>query len=341
MLCGLIMAGGKGSRFWPLSTEEKPKQFLNLIGNKTMIQMTVKRIEPIIPMERIFICTCEKYVDIVRKQLPNLPKKNIIIEPEGRNTAACIALSALVIERYFKNSKMIVLPSDHLINDTSKFRKIIKVGENYLDKKLECIVTLGIIPTRSETQYGYIKTTEEKIIENEEYIIDVSKFVEKPNKEKAEKYLKDKNYLWNCGIFMWNTFYIINEIKKYIPNTYEALKEIEEVNEEKLQELINKNYKKTDFISIDYAILEKAKNIKVIPSDIGWDDLGNWISIERYWDKDDSGNVKLGSEIKSINSENNIVFSKEKKILLNNIKNIYVLVKEDCIFIGRKGDLYE
>ena len=194
MLCALIMAGGKGTRFWPLSTEEKPKQFLNLIGDKTMIQMTIDRVKPIIPIERIFVCTGEKYIDLVREQLPELPIRNIIVEPEGRNTAPCIALSALVIKRYYKNATMVVLPSDHLISNEDRFRDILLDGEEYLKENGKSILTLGMTPNRAETGYGYIKSTDDKSIVNNSEVIKVEKFVEKPNKEKAEEYLRDGSY---------------------------------------------------------------------------------------------------------------------------------------------------
>lgn len=332
-VCALIMAGGKGTRFWPLSTEEKPKQFLNLIGNDTMIQMTVKRILPIIPMERIFVCTGEKYIKLLKEQLPDLPDKNIIVEPEGRNTAPCIALSAMIIKRYFKDSKMVVLPSDHLIKNEEKFREIISQGSKFLNNK-EGIITLGMKPDRPETGYGYIKCGENI----GESINKVEKFVEKPNIETAKRYLNQGNYLWNGGMFLWKTDYIIEEIKKCIPETYEALHNIENIEESSLQEYINGNYYKTDSISIDYAVLEKSYNIYVILSEIGWDDVGSWEALERYKEKDENGNIIIGN-IKAIDGKNNLLISSNNTVVISGLDNLYVIENDGKILIGKKNDL--
>lgn len=335
MLCALIMAGGKGTRFWPLSTEKKPKQFLKLIGEKTMIQMTIDRVKPIIPIERIFVCTGEKYIALVKEQLPELPEKNIIVEPEGRNTAPCIALSALVIKRYYKDATMVVLPSDHLISNEDKFREILLDGQSYLKENDKSIITLGMTPNRAETGYGYIKFAEEKSLVNNSAVIKVEKFVEKPNKEKAEGYLADGSYLWNGGMFLWTVDNIINKVKEHIPNTYEALKGIEEVGEEKLQEFINNNYKRTDSISVDYAILENADEIRVIPSDIGWDDIGTWRSVERYREKDKNNNI-INENVRVIESKSNMAINKEKKVVMIGVEEIMTVETEDTIFIVKK-----
>lgn len=335
MLCALIMAGGKGTRFWPLSTEEKPKQFLNLIGRDTMIQMTIKRISPIIPIERIFICTAAKYVDLVKEQLPELPLKNIIIEPEGRNTAPCITLSALVIKRYYKDANMIVLPSDHLIKNENEFRSIVEKANNFLENNKEAIITLGMKPDRPETGYGYIKYTN-KFEENNEFnIFKVDKFVEKPNEEKAIKYLEDGSYLWNGGMFLWKISNIINEMKKYSPETYEAIHEIESVKEEYLQTLIDEKYHKTEAISIDYAVLEKSKNIYVIPSEIGWDDIGTWKAVERYKEKDINDNILYGNA-RVIESKCNIAINSCKRVVMIGIDDVMTLETDDSIYIVNK-----
>ncbi|GKX67806.1 mannose-1-phosphate guanylyltransferase [Inconstantimicrobium mannanitabidum] len=340
MLCALIMAGGKGTRFWPISTEDKPKQFLNLISEKTMIQMTIDRIKPMIPIERIFVCTSQQYVDLLSEQIPDLPIRNIIIEPEGRNTAPCIALSALVINRYYKNANMIVLPSDHLIRDEEEFRKILTTGNKFVDMNPKSIVTLGMKPSRPEIGYGYIKYTDDKQVVDNRKIIKVESFVEKPSLEKAKQYLQESKYLWNGGMFLWNTNEIIDEIKKFEEDTYEALQHIRDISEEKLQEEINNNYNKTRAISVDYAILEKSDNIFVIESEFGWDDIGSWEAIERYREKDTNNNIYIGN-IKANNTKNNIIASSSNKVIISDLSDIYLVENDGYIIIGKKENISE
>ena len=338
MLCALIMAGGKGTRFWPLSTEEKPKQFLNLIGEDTMIQMTVNRVKPIIPIERIFVCTGERYVDLVKEQLPELPEKNIIVEPEGRNTAPCIALSAFVIRKYYKNVNMLVLPSDHLIKDENEFRSIIESANKFVDNNENSILTLGMKPTRAETGYGYIRYGNDERERNNHSVIKVDAFVEKPTKEKAQEYLNEGNYLWNGGMFLWSVDNILNKINKYSKDTYRALEEINECSEEKLQQVINENYKDTEATSIDYAVLEKSDDIYVIPSNFGWDDVGSWEALDRYREKDEAGNVLVGNAI-ALDSASNLVISSSHDIVVEGLSDIYVIENNGKILIGKKSNV--
>jgi len=338
MLTALIMAGGKGTRFWPLSTEEKPKQFLNLIGDETMIQMTVNRIKPIIPIERIFVCTGEMYVDLVKEQLPELPERNIIIEPEGRNTAPCIALSAFVIKKYYENASMVVLPSDHLINDEEEFRKIVLDGNEFIKNNDNAIVTLGMKPSRAEIGYGYIKYGNEKYNVNSHSVIKVEAFVEKPNREKAEEYLLDGSYLWNGGMFIWSANNILEKIKKYSPDTYEALHEIEEIDERWIKYLVKAQYRETEAISIDYAVLEKSEDIYVVPSDFGWDDVGSWEALDRYREKDVNGNVYVGMT-KAVDGRNNLLISSSHKVVVEGLSDIYVIENDGKILVGHKSNV--
>ena len=338
MLTALIMAGGKGTRFWPLSTEEKPKQFLNLIGEETMIQMTVNRIKLIIPIERIFVCTSKMYVDLVKEQLPELSERNIIVEPEGRNTTPCIAVSAMVINRYYKNVNMVVLPSDHLINDEDEFRNTLLVADRFIKEKDEAIVTLGMNPSRPEVGYGYIKYSDEVLKSNDFRVIKVDTFVEKPNLDTAKKYLREGNYLWNGGMFIWSINNIINQIKMYSPNTYNSLINIMEVREDKLQETINSNYENTEATSIDYAVLEKSKDVYVIPSNFGWDDVGSWEALDRYREKDELGNVLVG-ESKVVKANNNLVISSSNKVVVEGLSDIYVIENDGKVLVGHKSNV--
>lgn len=338
MLTALIMAGGKGTRFWPLSTEEKPKQFLNLIGEETMIQMTVNRIKPIIPIERIFVCTGEMYVDLVKEQLKELPDRNIIVEPEGRNTAPCIALSAFIIKKYYKDATMIVLPSDHLIKDEDEFRSIVNDADEFVKANKSAIITLGMKPSRAEIGYGYIKYGKDKNILNSHEIIKVEAFVEKPNKETAEEYLEDESYLWNGGMFIWSANNILEQIKKYSPNTYEALKDIEEIEERWLKYLIKAQYCETEAISIDYAVMEKSEDIYVIPSDFGWDDVGSWEALDRYREKDCFGNVYVG-KTKAVDGRNNLIISSSHSVVVEGLSDIYVIENDGKILVGCKSNV--
>lgn len=330
MLCALIMAGGKGTRFWPLSTEDKPKQFLSLLGDDTMLQMTYNRINKIVPSDRIFISTGVKYKDLVLEQLKGISQENIIVEPESRNTSACICLSSLFIKRKFDNCNVIVLPSDHLIEDEDEFINTIKSAEKFLNKNNKGIVTFGIKPTRVETGYGYINSN----IINSNEITKVNSFVEKPDYNRALEYIKSTNYYWNSGIFVWNLDLILNLIYKFLNNTYKVLSPILDLTFSECEEFINKNYKFTDSISIDYGVMEKYDDIYVIQGNFGWDDVGSWSSVDRYGEKDNNGNV-LNSRGVLMKSNNNIVLTK-KKILLNNVDDLIVVETDDCILVSSK-----
>lgn len=338
MLCALIMAGGKGERFWPLSTDEKPKQFLKLIGDKTMIQMTVERLTKLIPLERIFVVTGKRYVDLLKEQLPNLPGRNVIVEPVGRNTAPCIGLSAFMINKYYENSSMVVLPSDHLIVDEEEFLKTIKAADEFIDNNEEAIVTFGMKPSRPETGYGYIKcgVNEENI--NSYKIRNVEKFVEKPNIETAKEYLKEGNFLWNGGMFIWKCKNVLKLTKMYLTKTYEVLSEIAACRDGGFEEVLEEKYPEVENISVDYGIMEKAENIYVIPCDFGWDDIGTWYSVERYRAKDEDNNVFVG-KIKNIDGKNNIVVGNEKPIVVVGLSDVFVVESDDIIFVGKKEDI--
>jgi mannose-1-phosphate guanylyltransferase len=333
------MAGGKGTRFWPLSTEEKPKQFLKLLGEDTMIQMTVKRVEKIIPKERIFVVTAKQYIGHVKEQLPNLPEKNIIVEPVGRNTAPCIVLSSFIIKKYYEDATVAVLPSDHLIKDEDKFLRELLAADKFIAKNNDAIITIGMKPNRPETGYGYIKYTDSCEEIGEFNVIPVQAFVEKPDLEKAKEYVKSGEYLWNGGMFVWKISRILNLTKRFIRNTYDILCEVAASEEEAFEKVLENRYREVESISVDYAIMENADSVYVIPSDFGWDDIGNWSSVERYNPKDADGNIKdINSS--AYKSKSNIVLTK-KKTVLNNVKDLIIVETEDYILISSKGNEQE
>ena len=338
MLCALIMAGGKGTRFWPLSTEENLKQFLNLVGNESMIQMTVNRLKSIIPMERIFVVTDQKYEKLVNEHLTELPSENIIIEPVGMNTAPCIALSAMLIEKKFPNATLAVLPSDHLIENESLFQTTLQAADLYVEMNPKAIVTLGMDVTRPEVGYGYIKYDNELNSIYDLSIRKVDKFVEKPDVETAKRYMDEGCYLWNGGMFIWKTQNIISLTKQHLSSTYELLTEIANSSSSEFNQKLYDLYPQVESISVDYGIMECAEEICVIPSSFGWDDIGSWLSLERYRETDEQNNIMDG-EIKALNSKGNIVVSKTKPMVLCGVEDLILVETDEVVMVMKKEDV--
>ena len=336
--CALIMAGGKGTRFWPKSTEEKPKQFLRLIGEKTMIQMTVDRVRKVMPIEKIFIVTCSKYVSLLKEQIPDLPEKNIIIEPVGRNTAPCILLASMYIKQIYNEVNIAVLPSDHIMNKEEEFCNILKDANIALNEKINGIITIGIKPDRPETGYGYIECSNDIEYVNERKVVKVNRFVEKPNLEKAKEYLEKGNYLWNAGMFIFDVNYMLKELERNFNEGYNIISKLPYIYESQYTDKLNEEYPKCEAISIDYAVMEKSNAIYVIPSDFGWDDVGTWNSLERYIQKDENMNIAKGN-VEFSNSNNCIAYTENKKVILIDVDDIFVTEGEDTIVICKKQSI--
>lgn len=347
MLTAIIMAGGSGERFWPLSTPEKPKQLLNIFSDKSMIRETVDRILPIIDSERIFIATNELQVEGIKKELFDIPEENIIIEPAFKDTAAAIGYTSLIIEERFKdllceNEKIevVVLASDHLIKEEEIFRNIIQKGAEEATKN-SVIVTLGIKPNKPETGYGYIEIkNEEQMILNEIY--KVKRFREKPNLETAETYVASGKYLWNSGMFIFTTETIFKNFEVLMEEHTEIFKEIRDKIERDLSGLNLTNrvrdlFSKFEKISIDFGVMEYSKNIRVIPVDIGWNDIGSFNALEEVFEKDISGNVIRNSSVREIDSKNNIVVGDGVNISLLGVENLVVVKNGDNILIADKS----
>lgn len=344
MLTALIMAGGSGQRFWPLSTEKQPKQLLKLFSNKSMIRETVDRILPIIPTERIFVATNINQVEGIRKELPFLPERNIIIEPDMKDTAACIGYSALIIEKYFPNSEMVVLASDHLIEKEQEFRDTIIKASNIVSSNEEKIITLGISPDKPHTGYGYIEVNKNLLGEERE-IYPVKAFHEKPNYDRAEYFLEEGNYFWNSGMFIWKTQTIIDNIKKYMKEHGEIIENLqliidnEELEKEEKKENIKIEFGKFEKISIDYGVMEKSGEIEVIPVDIGWNDIGSFTSLEEVFRKNKNGSVVKDAQAIEINSEKNIILGGEKRVIAAvGVRNLIIVDTEEGLLICNKDD---
>lgn len=329
----LIMAGGKGERFWPRSRKNNPKQFLCLTGDgKTMIQQTVDRILPIVDISDIYIATNAAYKQLVKQQLPNLPDENILCEPIGRNTAPCIGLGAVHIRKKYDDAIMLVLPSDHQIKYRGMFLNVLKEAIKVAEQGKN-LVTLGITPNAPETGYGYIKFNPIKT-EGSAFAVDC--FVEKPDLAKAKEYIESEEYMWNSGMFMWKTSTILSSIEKHLPEIYKGLMRIEEsIGKEEEQEVLNGVFEIMPSESIDYGILEKEDNIYVLPGTFGWDDVGSWLSVERMKPCNDSGNVVEGNAM-TVNVKNCIIEGQEKLIAVIGVHDLVIVDTKDATLICSK-----
>ncbi|MEJ6807365.1 MAG: mannose-1-phosphate guanylyltransferase [Saprospiraceae bacterium] len=337
-----IMAGGVGSRFWPASTEDTPKQFLDILGvGKSLLRLTFERFLNLVPADRILIVTNKKYKALTQLHLPELPEENILCEPSRNNTAPCVAYTALRLRAENPDAVFVTAPSDHVILKEEAFLQKITEAFEYVEAN-NAIVTLGIQPTRPDTGYGYIEVSnDESDVPNK--IHKVSSFKEKPNKEVAQQYLDAGNYLWNGGIFIWKANDLIDSFRLNAPEIIEVLTQDESnfaTNRE--QEYIDKVYLDTPSISVDYAILERADNVYTIPADIGWSDLGTWNSLHAFLDKDQNLSVTIGANTHLIDTKNTIVRSDSAKVLVIKGLDDYIVVDEsDALLIYPKGDEQE
>ena len=324
----VIMAGGIGSRFWPMSTPEYPKQFIDVMGcGRTMIQMTVERFQTICPMSNFWVVTSAAYVDIVRSQLPDIPQGNILAEPCARNTAPCIAYACWKIKAADSQANIVVTPSDALVTDVAEFRRIVGQALRFAAQG-ERIVTLGIRPSRPETGYGYIAAGQQFAGSE---IFAVESFREKPSKKVAQEYLAAGNYLWNAGIFVWNVETIVESIRRFAPQIAGKMDLMApSFGTRHEAEVVGDIFPTCDKISIDYAVMEKADYIYTIPSDFGWSDVGTWGSLWTLLPHDGDGNAVVGNNVHLYDCKGCIVHAPEaSSVVLEGI--------EDCIVVERQG----
>jgi len=329
----LIMAGGRGERFWPKSRKDVPKQFLSLTDDgKTMIQLTVERISPMVKLEDVYIATNKDYKKLVLEQLPGLPEQNILCEPVGRNTAPCIGLGATHISKKYDDAMMFVFPSDHQIKFNKMFLRTLQDACEVAEKGSN-LVTIGIAPDYPETGYGYIKFDPQSI-EGRAY--KVERFVEKPSLEVAKEYLATEEYLWNSGMFIWKTSSILKNIQKLMPNMYEGLEKIKDAIGTTTEEsVLEKEFTAFQSQSIDYGIMEKAEDIYILPGNFGWDDVGSWLAVERIKKTNEFGNVVNGNII-TVNTNNCIIQGDKKLIATVGLENMIVIDTDDATLICSK-----
>ncbi len=335
----VIMAGGIGSRFWPMSTPEHPKQFIDVLGTgKTLLQLTAERFEGICRAENIWVVTSVRYHELVKQQLPEIPDSHILLEPCMRNTAPCIAYVTWKIKMHDPDACIVVSPSDHIVLDVSEFQRVVAKGMEFVAAE-DCILTLGMKPTRPETGYGYIQMKADASVYQEE-IHKVEAFREKPDLSTAQVYLKSGDYLWNAGIFLWNAHTIEKAFRTYLPEVaalFDGLENVFYTLGE--QEMIDRCFPDCKSVSIDYGIMEHAQNIFVFPASFGWSDLGTWGSLYEQAAKDMEGNAVIGDAVKMIESTGCIVHVPAgRRMVLQGLENYIIAEENGVLLICRKSD---
>lgn len=335
-ITAVIMAGGKGERFWPKSRRRLPKQFLSLTADgKTMIQHTVDRISSLVNIEDVFVVTNKDYKNLVLEQLEGIPRENVLLEPMAKNTAPCIGLAAIHIRKKYEDAIMLVLPSDHLIKYNEIYIDTLKTAVKVAEED-NSMVTIGIMPSYPETGYGYINFGRDEDEVKQAGVYKVKKFVEKPNLETAKEYLTSGKYLWNSGMFVWKASTILENFKQLLPDTYRGLSEIElSIGFDNEGKVLEEEFSKFNSESIDYGIMERATNIYTLPGSFGWDDVGSWLALERISSTNENGNVVAGNVI-TINAKNSIIQGHDKLIATVGIEDLIVVDTEDAILICNK-----
>lgn len=326
-LVAIILAGGAGTRFWPISTEQKPKQFLNLVGPRTLLQQSYDRIADIIPKEQILVLTNAHFVDLVRNQLPNLPEHNIIGEPMRRDTAAAIVLCALLCEKRFGPCVTAILTADHYIEPQDLFQQALLSAAYAALQNSNILYTFGIKPTYPATGYGYLRLGEQVSINAPVIHRELIEFVEKPDLKTAEQYVQSEQYFWNSGMFMWSTKAILNELHLYLPDHIEHIKKaIIHDKTNKWNDALSSAFEPLHSISIDFAVMEKAEHVRSVVANFNWSDVGGWLALKPFLDKDAHENVFRGN-LHTIDSTNNLTFceNENEHVALVGVKDLVVV----------------
>ncbi len=333
-LYAVIMAGGVGSRFWPRSKKKKPKQLLKIFGENTLIQNTVARLNGLVPNENILIITNKAQENGIKSQLPYIPPENIISEPFGKNTAACIGLASVLIDQKDKDAVMITLPADHLILDVDHFHNTLKKAVAFAEKS-GGLVTIGIKPTRPETGYGYIQYIDKPL---EDKIYKVRTFAEKPNLLTAKRFLESGDFLWNSGMFIWKTKAILNELNLYLNDLYLGMESLrKDIGKENFYDSLTKVYGQLRSISIDYGVMEKSQNVYLTKAEFSWSDVGSWEEVYQLSEKDQNGIAKVG-KIYTDHSYNSYIYSPKKFAAIIGCENLIVINTKNALLVCNRDN---
>lgn len=336
----VIMAGGMGTRFWPMSNEDCPKQFLDIVGcGRTMLQLTMDRFQGLVDVHNVWVVTLERYAELVHRQLPEIPEQNIILEPCGRNTAPCICYASWKIKKRDPRANVVVVPSDHHIQDEEAFRQAIDDALEFA-AETDALVTLGMKATRPETGYGYIKGDLTFASSRRKNIYRVDGFYEKPDGQHAQEYYAQNCFFWNSGIFIWSVSTIVNAFRVYQPEMSRCFEELLSVYDTPAEaEAIAQVYPNCEKISVDYAIMEKSDEIFVRPSDFGWSDLGTWNSLREHLERDERGNVCVGSDIALYETRDCIIHtSGERKVVVQGLDGYVVCEQNGTLLICKLSE---
>ncbi len=339
MLHAMIMAGGGGTRFWPRSRQRKPKQFLTLTGDRTLLQQTVDRIEAAVPPDRTWILTGASYADESVRQLPQLPANRVVGEPIGRDTAPCIGLGAALIQRTDPDATMLVLPADHIIEPMQEFRRAAHVAAQIADEHPESLITFGIVPTFPSTGYGYIERGEEIALRQNTPIYRVQSFREKPALELAEQFVATGRYFWNAGIFCWKARTILEQLRANQPSLAEGVERIAAAwDTPRRDEILECEYPKLTKISIDFAVMEKAPSVLVVQAPFRWDDVGSWLALERLHPQDAEHNTVLAEHV-GISTDHCVIAAEPGKFIGTvGVNHLIIIQDGDCILVADRRD---
>ncbi len=329
----VLMAGGVGTRFWPRSRSRSPKQVLNIVGEKTMIQATMERIEGLVPLKNVLVVTNKDQHDLIHQQIPALNDHNFILEPLGRNTAPCIGLAAIHIVAQDPSAVMVVLPADHLVTNVKEFQTVVQKGAQFVFEN-DGLLTLGIEPTYPATGYGYIQRGESVKQLNGHTVYQVKTFAEKPNYETAVRFIESGDFYWNSGMFIWKAATILKEIEEKLPEIYEGLMEIREVlGKPEYEQKVDDVYRRIRGISIDYGVMQSAEDVYVIPTDMGWNDVGSWQTVYEISPKDKNQNASVAKELVAIDAHGSYVYAPEKLVALVGVDDLVVVDTGDALLI--------